>query len=81
MATKRYDVCCPRPYKDGQGNQKTYFWKVGTAFPLKDRDGFSIQLYTRVLPLDELVCFVHQPRFAQGAQEEEEPEEYGDIPI
>lgn len=56
MAAKRYNVCCPRPYEQN-GEEKTYFWKVGVAFPMRERDGFSVKLYTRVLPSEELVLF------------------------
>ena len=57
---KSYDVTCPREYTDKQGNKKTYYWKVGMAYPLKDKDGFSIILETRVLPREKLVMFVKQ---------------------
>ena len=38
----RYDLLAARPYIDGQGEEKTYFSKIGTVWPMKDRDGFSI---------------------------------------
>jgi hypothetical protein len=57
---KIYDVTCPREYTDKDGNKKTYYWKVGQAFPLKDKDGFSITLETRVLPREKLVMFIRQ---------------------
>lgn len=71
---KRYNVCSPRTYTQN-GEEKTHFWSIGTAFPLKDKDGFSIRLYTRVLPSDELVMFVHEPREARsgGTASHDEP--------
>jgi hypothetical protein len=59
---KMYNVCVPRQYKDGHGNDKTHFWQVGTAFPLRDQDGFSIKLWTKLLVTDQLVLFVREPR-------------------
>lgn len=57
---KRYDVTIPRTYKDSSGNEKTHFWAVGTAFPLKERDGFTIKLYSRMLITDEYVVFARE---------------------
>jgi hypothetical protein len=58
---KHYNVCAPRKYKNNQGEEKTHFWPVGKMFPMQDRDGFKIQLYTRVLPTDELLMFPSEP--------------------
>lgn len=62
MATKRYNAMCPRTYTDRDGKEKTTFFQVGTAFPLKEKDGFTIELWMRVLPTDRLVLFVHEER-------------------
>lgn len=82
-AIKRYDVCAPRKYTTSSGEEKTHFWNVGTAFPLKERDGFSLKLWTRLLPTDELVLFVHEPRPAAAgsgpASAPDDPED--DIPF
>ena len=59
--TKRYNVTVPRTYKDGHGNQKTHFWHVGTAFPLKERDGLSIKLYSKMIVTDQFVLFAEEP--------------------
>lgn len=46
-----YNVLSPRKYiKDGQ--EKTAFTKVGIAFPMKDKDGFSLML--EALPLSSM---------------------------
>jgi hypothetical protein len=82
LAIKRYDVCAPRKYQTSNGEEKTHFWNIGTAFPLKERDGFSIKLWTRILPTDELVLFVHEPKAASttdGAGSEPPP--HDDIPF
>lgn len=52
----RYNVTIPRTYTVN-GVKKTHFWQVGTAFPLKEHDGFSIKLHSRMLLTDEYVLF------------------------
>jgi hypothetical protein len=74
---KQYDVTIPRTYTDASGKQKTHFWQVGTAFPLKERDGFSIKLNAKMLVTDEYVVFAREPREAGG---DEPPPEDNDIP-
>jgi len=77
MATKRYRVCVPREYlKDGE--KKTHFWQVGVGWPLKERDGATLELYTRVLPGNKLVLLVDEPR--EGTAEPEAPLE-DDVPF
>lgn len=50
---KRYTVVLPRAYEVKAGGskteQRTDFLRVGVAFPLKEQDGFSIDLYVPVL--------------------------------
>jgi hypothetical protein len=77
---KRYNVTVPRQYEDGNGNKKTHFWQVGTAFPLRDQDGISIKLWTKLLVTDQLVLFVHEPR-ERAAGESAAPEQSDDIPF
>ena len=44
-----YNVLSPRSYvKDGV--EKTAFTKIGVAFPMKDRDGFSVTFEALPLP-------------------------------
>lgn len=44
MAAKQYNVVYPKQYKDNDGNDRTAFVRVGTAFPMRDADGFTIEL-------------------------------------
>lgn len=81
MAVKRYDVCIPRKYKTSDGAEKTHFWQCGTAFPLKERDGFSVRLWLRVLPTDELVLFVHEDRAPASGTAKPEADEVPDDDI
>lgn len=41
---KRYVVCWPNEYTDRNGDTQTDFMRVGSAFPLRENDGFSIEL-------------------------------------
>lgn len=75
---KKYNVTIPRTYKDAGGNQKTHFWHVGTAFPLKEREGFSVKLYSKMLLTDQFVIFPHEPE-ENGNSSEVPPED--DIPF
>ena len=57
---KKYSVCIPRPYTTRGGEQKTHFWHVGTAFPLRERDGLSVKLYSKMLLTDQFVLFAEE---------------------
>lgn len=41
---KVYNVNYPKNYKDNDGKERTMFVRVGTAFPMKDTDGFTVEL-------------------------------------
>lgn len=75
---KIYDVTIPRTYTDASGKQKTHFWNVGTAFPLKERDGFSIKLNAKMLVTDEYVVFLREPDERAPASEPDKDD--SDIP-
>jgi hypothetical protein len=62
MSAPRYNVCVPRQYVTASGEKKTHFWPVGVMFPLKEQDGFTIKLWTKLLVTDQLVMFAHEPR-------------------
>lgn len=79
MASKRFNVCCPRPYKGSNGEEKTHFWQVGKMFAMREREGFTIQLYTRVLPSDKLVLFPEDSQ--EPAAKEPPPIGDDDIPF
>lgn len=61
----RYTVHVPRKYLDSERREKTHFWLVGTAFRLREKDGFSVKLYSRMIATDQLVLFADE--------EEEQP--------
>lgn len=75
---KVYDVTVPRPYRDASGNEKTHFWQVGTAFPLKETDGFSIKLFSKMIVTDRFVVFARDEQ-EQPAAKPADPDD--DLPF
>lgn len=75
--TTRYDVSSPRAGKDG----KTFWHRIGTAFPAKDGDGMNVVLESLPLPdKDGRVSFVIRPakdlREASGTGRRPQAEQY-----
>ena len=46
----RYELLTVRSYTDSQGEEKKVFTRIGTVWPMKDRDGFSISFDAIPLP-------------------------------
>lgn len=67
----RYDLCSPRPKKDGG----THWHRVGTMFP-SDKGGFSIFLDSLPLPDKDgrLVVKAFEPRENDQRQQRQEPQ-------
>lgn len=68
---KRYDVTIPRTYTDASGKERTHFWQVGSAFPLREKDGFTIRLYAKMLITDEYVVFAREEEESSAAPPED----------
>lgn len=47
----RYELLTVRSYTDTQGEEKKAFTKIGTVWPMKDRDGFSISFDALPVPV------------------------------
>lgn len=61
--TNRYDAVAVRRYKDNQGNDKAQFTTIGVAFPMKDKDGFTVRLNAVPAPTDgEFVILLMPPK-------------------
>lgn len=61
--TSRYDAVAVRRYKDRDGNEKSQFTTIGTAWPMKDKDGFTVRLNAVPAPADgEFVILLMPPR-------------------
>lgn len=50
--TTRYDAVAVRRYKDRDGNEKSQFTTIGTAWPMRDKDGFTVRLNAVPAPTD-----------------------------
>jgi hypothetical protein len=42
--SQRYDAVAVRRYKDRDGNEKSQFTTIGIAWPMKDKDGYTLRL-------------------------------------
>ena len=63
MSTKqRYNVMYPRKFSAGGDDNRTEFLKVGVAWKLPNREGFTIQLYLPMPKNTELVAFAVEPK-------------------
>jgi hypothetical protein len=61
---ERYDAVAVRKY-ESNGEEKSAFTNVGVAFPMKDRDGFSLRLHCLPAPVDgeySILLFPPKPR-------------------
>ena len=50
--SQRYEAVAVRKYRDRDDNEKTAFTNIGVAWPMKDRDGFSLRLHAIPAPVD-----------------------------
>lgn len=63
---KRLDAMAPRKYKDRDGNEKTSWTRVGTAFEAKN-GGWNVVLEVMPLPVDGQIRFsLFEPREREG---------------
>jgi hypothetical protein len=76
--TKRYNLFYPRQYKVN-GEEKTQFVLCGVAFPLKNKDGFNIELYFPIIPKGRIVAMLNEPK--EGTSQPEAPADDDDFPI
>lgn len=74
MSTTRYDAIAARTYQDRDGNDKSSFTNIGVAFPMKDRDGFTIRLHAMPAPVDgeySILLMPPKPRDDQPAKQQD----------
>ncbi len=72
LKTTIYDALSVRAYKDSQGNEKVDYQRIGVAFGLKNKNGFSLKLTS--LPVSgELVVIERIPKKEQKNDTEEMP--------
>ncbi len=67
--TQRYDAVAVRKYEQN-GEEKSSFTNIGVAFPMRDRDGFSLRLHCLQAPVDgEYSILLFPPKEREERQE------------
>lgn len=80
MSATRYDAVAARTYTDRDGNEKSSFTNIGVAFPMKERDGFSLRLHAMPAPVDgeySILLMPPKPREDQERQPDRSGGDYG----
>jgi len=61
--SERYEAVAVRRYKDAQGNEKSSFTNIGIAWPMKERDGYTLRLHAMPAPVEgEYVVLLMPPK-------------------
>jgi len=67
----RYDVLTVSKYVDRNGDEKSFFTKIGTMFPNKNGGSFSMELVA--LPISDkegkVRLYIKEPEQREGAQQ------------
>lgn len=59
----RYEAVAVRRYEDKDGNEKSAFTNIGVAWPMKERDGYSLRLHAMPAPENgEYVILLMPPK-------------------
>jgi len=78
MSATRYDAVAARTYQDRDGNDKSSFTNIGVAFPMKERDGFTLRLHAMPAPIDgEYSILLMPPKPRDDQQQERQPDRSG----
>jgi len=67
----RYDALTVSKYVDRNGDEKSFFTKIGTMFQSKNGDTYSLELIALPIPDKEgkVRLFLKQPEQREGAQQ------------
>lgn len=67
----RYDALTVSKYVDRNGDEKSFFTKIGTMFQSKNGDSYSLELIALPIPDKEgkVRLFLKQPEQREGAQQ------------
>ena len=61
--SQRLDALAVRKYQDGNGNEKTAYTNIGVAWPMRDRDGYTLKLHAFPAPSEgEYVVLLVPPK-------------------
>ena len=72
---QRYEAVAVRRYEQN-GEEKAAFTNIGVAFPMKDRDGYSLKLHCLPAPVDgeySILLFPPKPREDEQQTRRQEP--------
>lgn len=68
---ERLEALAVRRYKDGQGNEKTAYTNIGVAWPMRDKDGFTLKLHAFPAPSEgEYVVLLVPPKPKDDTRQE-----------
>ena len=77
MSATRYDAIAVRTY-ERDGEEKSSFTNIGVAFPMRERDGFSIRLHAMPAPVDgEYSILLMPPKPRDDQQQQRQPDRSG----
>lgn len=66
----RYEAVAVRRYEDRDGNEKTAFTNIGVAWPMKERDGYTVRLHAMPVPDEgEFVILLMPPKPKEDQQQ------------
>lgn len=71
----RYDAVAVREY-EVNGETRTAFTNIGVAFPLKEKDGFSLRLHCLPAPMEgeyRILLFPPKPKDDDAPSRRQEP--------
>lgn len=78
MTATRYEAVAVREY-ERNGEKKSSFTNIGVAFPMKERDGFTVRLHAMPAPVDgEYSILLLPPKLKDDAQRQERKASYGE---
>lgn len=61
--SERLEALAVRRYKDGQGNEKTAYTNIGVAWPMRDKEGYTLKLHAFPAPSEgEYVVLLVPPK-------------------
>jgi hypothetical protein len=77
--TQRYEAVAVRRYEQN-GEDKAAFTNIGVAWPMKDRDGYTLRLHCLPAPVDgeyQILLFPPKPKEEQPRQQSRQ-QSYGE---
>ena len=72
---ERYEAVAVRRYEDRDGNEKSSFTNIGVAFPMKERDGYTLRLHAMPAPVDGEYSILLMPPRQKEDQQQERPQQ------